>query len=767
MALTQVTGPYPIFTDLDGTPLDDGYLYIGEVNQDPETNPVQVYWDSALTIAATQPIRTNSGYAYRNGTPALIYTAGAFSITIRNKREEFVLYSPVGYGFDPAAVSGAVVQNDFTGDGTTVAFTLSSAPSTKLATSVFINGVYQEKSTYSVTGNVLTFTVAPPFGSGIEVMTNETGVIGSTNASLVSYTAGFSGAVAQTVQTKLEQYISVKDFGAVGDGVADDTAEIQAALTYAATQNAVVLVPYGTYILSSTLTANATLIFDGGIFEMSHTIKLNGDADLIGRNGGGITFGNGTGYIGHTPNNYDTQILCGLDATWTGCISGMTFRVDNIDYCYLISLWNCDGAKVSENTLVDFNINNGGSLIGAPNSSTAITGTNTRSQKNCSITGNSIKFAVGFTGGQLFGAYESEGIIISNNNCYGGGDDILNADRSSGIMFNNNYISTRVGTVIINNTDNFSVSGNTIIKEDVGSGYDPSRAILGGILLVPTDPTQTFVAKNGVVSNNTIINNSVENMPQPLLVAGVENVIVSNNVLVNKKANADFTLGVNNSGSVVPTLLPIIYNRNLVVRNNLIVNGKMLFQVAGGTSADGVIATGNVANGGGYATTSMNLQGFSNTRNDFAADNIGIGATTQAQNLNNDGIGFNPRTLLNVFTATAVTTNTNLKAVGNGTYLYVPAATALDQVTIQFSAATSAACVINLYTYNGTTDTLVGTLTLASGTKSKNATATDEGVKLSTVIVPTGNAVKFLLTTAGLTSVDVSVNLYGSKFAFN
>jgi hypothetical protein len=37
MALTQVTGPYPIFTDLDGTPLDDGYLYIGAINDDPET----------------------------------------------------------------------------------------------------------------------------------------------------------------------------------------------------------------------------------------------------------------------------------------------------------------------------------------------------------------------------------------------------------------------------------------------------------------------------------------------------------------------------------------------------------------------------------------------------------------------------------------------------------------------------------------------------------------------------------------------------------
>lgn len=228
MALTQVTGPYPIFTDLDGTPLDDGYLYIGDANDDPETNPIQVYWDSALTIPASQPIRTNNGYAWRNGTPGLIYTAGAFSITIRNKRNEFVLYSPVGYGFDPAAVSASVVKNDFTGDGVEVDFALSASPSTKLATSVFINGVYQEKDSYSILGNVLTFSVAPPLSSSIEVMTNETGVIGSTNASLVSYTAGFAGAVAQTVQTKLEQYVSVKDFGAVGDGVTDDAAAINA-----------------------------------------------------------------------------------------------------------------------------------------------------------------------------------------------------------------------------------------------------------------------------------------------------------------------------------------------------------------------------------------------------------------------------------------------------------------------------------------------------------------------------------------------------------
>jgi hypothetical protein len=276
MALTQVTGPYPIFTDLDGTPLDDGYLYIGEINQDPEQNPIQVFWDANLTIPATQPIRTSNGYAYRNGTPALLYTGGEFSITIRNKREEFVLYSPVGYGFDPAAVSASVVQNDFTGDGVEVDFVLSASPSTKLATSVFINGVYQEKDSYTLSGNTITFSIAPPLNSSIEVMTNETGVINSGNATAISYTASFPGATAQTVQTKLEQYVSVKDFGAVGDGVADDTAAIQAAIDAAMVGTGCnTYFPSGTYKVTGTLTipnvVNAKAVVYGSGAQINST----------------------------------------------------------------------------------------------------------------------------------------------------------------------------------------------------------------------------------------------------------------------------------------------------------------------------------------------------------------------------------------------------------------------------------------------------------------------------------------------------------------
>ena len=271
MALTQVTGPYPIFTDLDGTPLDDGYLYIGAINDDPETNPIQVFFDSNLTIPATQPIRTSNGYAYRNGTPALLYAGGEFSITIRNKRNEFVLYSPVGYGFDPAAVSASVVKNDFTGDGVTVAFVLSASPSTILATNIFINGVYQEKDSYTLSGNTITFSIAPPLSSSIEILTNETGVINSGNANDISYTLTAPGATLQSVQTKLEQYVSVKDFGAVGDGVTDDTAAIQAAIDYASTlvqsviTNKVDFVTAGVYVPSGIYLHTDTIYVKEGV----------------------------------------------------------------------------------------------------------------------------------------------------------------------------------------------------------------------------------------------------------------------------------------------------------------------------------------------------------------------------------------------------------------------------------------------------------------------------------------------------------------------
>lgn len=64
--------------------------------------------------------------------------------------------------------------------------------------------------------------------------TLRTDLAASSGSSLVGYLPAGAGAVVTTVQGKLRESVSVLDFGAVGNGIADDTVAIQAAMTAAA-----------------------------------------------------------------------------------------------------------------------------------------------------------------------------------------------------------------------------------------------------------------------------------------------------------------------------------------------------------------------------------------------------------------------------------------------------------------------------------------------------------------------------------------------------
>ena len=75
--------------------MEDGYIYYGLPNLNPETNPTAVFWDAAATQPAAQPIRTSGGYPVRYGTPASVYVSGDYSITVRNKKGALVGTRPV------------------------------------------------------------------------------------------------------------------------------------------------------------------------------------------------------------------------------------------------------------------------------------------------------------------------------------------------------------------------------------------------------------------------------------------------------------------------------------------------------------------------------------------------------------------------------------------------------------------------------------------------------------------------------------------------
>lgn len=72
------------------------------------------------------------------------------------------------------------------------------------------------------------------------------------------FTQSGNGAVARTINSKLKDIVHVKDFGAAGDGVTDDTAAIKAALEYAISINGTVVLD-GDYLVSNVLLTIATI----------------------------------------------------------------------------------------------------------------------------------------------------------------------------------------------------------------------------------------------------------------------------------------------------------------------------------------------------------------------------------------------------------------------------------------------------------------------------------------------------------------------------
>ena len=160
MSALSIQPTFPIFTETDGLPLENGYIWVGVANLSPQVNPTAVYWDAEQTIAAPQPIRTLNGYPSRNGTPARFYVAGNYSIQVLDAKGS-VVYTSLndnlsGRGF---------IESSAIGDGVQTIFSASPVPS-----AIFINGVYQNKNTYSVASGSVTFSEAPPDTSVIEFL---------------------------------------------------------------------------------------------------------------------------------------------------------------------------------------------------------------------------------------------------------------------------------------------------------------------------------------------------------------------------------------------------------------------------------------------------------------------------------------------------------------------------------------------------------------------------------------------------------------------
>lgn len=149
------------FFDNNGVILSGGKIYTYAAGT---TTPQVTYTSTSGVTPHANPIVLDSAGRVPGGEIWLLAGIGY----------KFVLETATGiligtYDNVGSAASGAALIANFTGTGAQVNFTLPSAPISENATNIYINGVYQQKNTYSLVATTLTFSEAPPLTSTIEV----------------------------------------------------------------------------------------------------------------------------------------------------------------------------------------------------------------------------------------------------------------------------------------------------------------------------------------------------------------------------------------------------------------------------------------------------------------------------------------------------------------------------------------------------------------------------------------------------------------------
>lgn len=525
MAALSVQVPYPVFYDRSGDPLENGYVWIGQANQNPQTNPINVYFDKELTQLVAQPLRTIAGYISNAGTPAQVYVdASNFSIIAQEKDGTMIYNFPNGTGISPSAAG-------------------------------------------------ITFTGFKGQIGNIEDLADGDG------SDWIGFDQSYSAGVARSAQDKMRDVVSVKDFGAIGNGIADDTASIQAALDSGAT---LITMPAGIYLINGNLrltTPNTTFNCTGATIKLRNNAPSLAMLNVTGQNctvDGGIWDGNKAG--GNTGSSTFASYGVGLFAdncTAKNITSINTFGIGIKGFGNYLTVLNC-------------NIKNTGNYGIFFDGSTSVSNYGNKAIGNTIDMSDGIITTQNQGQGILFTAGTGQNQIdweISDNNIIGPtasvGDQAINiaVRGKNGIVSNN---TTRYGSIgFSEGRDDTIITGNRFLDLVGGTRY--------GI-----EPTGQRV---------TITGNVISNALRGIIVSGnitydfltiTGNTIFSQDIGILLQINSGFTgHNITISGNTINATNNAVYTRGSV--DNLLISGNSL-SGPGISSGRGVfVATPNLA----------------------------------------------------------------------------------------------------------------------------------------------------------------------------
>jgi len=257
--LSPVGGVAAQFFNNDGTVLSGGKIYTYLAGT---TSPAVTYTTSSGGIAHSNPIILNSAGRVPGSGEVWLTDGITYKFVLTDANDVQIGTWDNIVGINSNFINFTNQQEIQTATAGQTIFTLTTMqyqPGTG-SLSVFVDGVnqYGPGAQYAFTetsSTIVTFVTGLHVGASVKFTTSAINASSYGTAFDISYTPPFTASVATNVGDKLAQTVSVTDFGAVGDGVTNDTAAIQAAFDYCKNNGTLeLIVPAGTYLITSQIT---------------------------------------------------------------------------------------------------------------------------------------------------------------------------------------------------------------------------------------------------------------------------------------------------------------------------------------------------------------------------------------------------------------------------------------------------------------------------------------------------------------------------------
>ena len=289
--LSPVGGVAAQFFDNSGNVLTGGKLYTYAAGT---TTPQITYTTNAGNIAWSNPIILDAAGRVSGSGEIWLIDGSQYKFILRDSNDVLIATYDNVIGINSNFVNFTNTQEIQVATAGQTVFNLTTMqyqPGTN-SLSVFVDGVNQygpgaQYAYIETDADTITFTNGLHVGAEVKFTTSQLNTSSGQTAAQTSFTGfkgqtgnvqdlanddgsdwiGFeqagTGAVAVSAQDKMREWVSVKDFGAVGNGVADDTSEILNAIAYAKTAKCDLYIPSGIYIL----TGSDSLEIDVGLMS--------------------------------------------------------------------------------------------------------------------------------------------------------------------------------------------------------------------------------------------------------------------------------------------------------------------------------------------------------------------------------------------------------------------------------------------------------------------------------------------------------------------